>query len=64
MADEYWIVVEGRRWKRVPWFKRRTFFNKICEYDTVKFFVETLIKDYPDETIRLGVTRGKDIYLL
>jgi len=61
MADEYWIVIDRRKWY---WFKERLFYNKVCEYIEIRAFFDKLIQEHPNEVIRLGVTRGDNIYLL
>lgn len=67
MSDLYWVFIEERRWKRIPWFRKTTSFCNECAYDDVRAFVDEL-RQVPDEgyefKIRLGVTRGDVIYVI
>lgn len=64
MPDQYWLIVRGPRFDRLPFLKRTRLFQKYCEYDEIKEFVEQLRKDSPGWLISIGVTREKGIYIL
>lgn len=64
MPDEYWLIVEGPRFSKLPWPKKTVYFPKYCDYDLIVHFVTELRKGHPDWKINIGVTRGKDIHVL
>lgn len=64
MVDEYWIIIRCRRWSKIPLIQKTFYFNKVMEFDKIRDFFDQLKLDFPNSTVRLGVTRGNDIYLI
>lgn len=67
-SNRYWILVENRKWKFLPWPRVQSTLVKECTFDEVRTFVDDLRKTYANDPyqykIRVGVERGIKIVVV